>query len=504
MATEQHNKVDLRSAFAYFMVRWKVIVILTLVCALLATAFGYYRKTRKTVSAPVSYEKQVENARNKLTEEDAAFTEQVYSQYETYWQRLNNWNTYLSNSILQNLDPYNYSRLDLQYSVESGNGDVISAFAASLLGSSEYDEIAAATGIGPEQAPFLKELVFVTSAASYDSAVSPSLDGSKEGKTEVFNKTGDTFTGIMNIGVIGTDDNAVKAMETVIDKAVGAKAAAMTKGGTAVKAAKVSSILTRSDAKTLLNLQQTAILPMISTQTNRSNFVKNTVDTLTETQKTYFEILCQEREEEAEAKSAAKVRKVNMKKYVVVGAAAGFLLSLLLLYISFAFTGIIRTSAELTDNYGLSVLHRFRVGKDSGALGNADVLRNRGLEILGGSAGQGDSAASLATELLSMMNKAGVARLFVACDCDRENVQALMKELQKNLQDQGGSSIHVDLGSPMENEEDYKKLLADEAVLVAETIGRSRKETLAKLMEACKRNDIRVLGCATVLEDGKV
>ena len=215
---------------------------------------------------------------------------------------------------------------------------MISAFAASLLGSSEYDEIAAATGIGPEQAPFLKELVFVTSAASYDSAVSPSLDGSKEGKTEVFNKTGDTFTGIMNIGVIGTDDNAVKAMETVIDKAVGAKAAAMTKGGTAVKTAKVSSILTRSDAKTLLNLQQTAILPMISTQTNRSNFVKNTVDTLTETQKTYFEILCQEREEEAEAKSAAKVRKVNMKKYVVVGAAAGFLLSLLLLYISFAFS----------------------------------------------------------------------------------------------------------------------------------------------------------------------
>ena len=131
MATEQHNKVDLRSAFAYFMVRWKVIVILTLVCALIATAFGYYRKSRKTVSAPVSYEKQVENARNKLTEEDAAFAEQVYSQYETYWQRLNNWNTYLGNSILQNLDPYNYSRLDLQYSVESG-GDRDRAGAGAL------------------------------------------------------------------------------------------------------------------------------------------------------------------------------------------------------------------------------------------------------------------------------------------------------------------------------------------------------------------------------------
>ena len=501
MATGQQKKVDLRSAFAYLMVKWKVILLLTLVCAILASAFGYYRKTRKTVSAPVSYTQKLENARKALTKEDAAFTEQVYSQYMTYYRKLNNWNIYLKESILQSLDPSSYTRLILQYAVQSDNTDVISAFSTSFLSGEDYSRIASDMGLAPEKAPYIGELIYVTSAAAGSSTVLTQTDGVLNEVPVQGSVVADGYNGVMNITVLAAEEEQTRAMEKVIDAAVRQKADGMVKGGTAVTINKIGSTVTFSDARILLNRQQTAFLPMVTAQTNRSNFVKNTVDTMSEAQKTYFQLMCEEHDEEQNTGAARPAKKIRLGKYVAAGAAGGFLLSVLLLYIMFAFSGVIRTSVELTDNFGLSVLHRFRIGQAGKALGRADVIRSRGLEILGGDAREADSAAPLAAELLRMMEKAGVEHLCIACDCDRENVRAVMEDLRQNLLKLSDKEIRVDLGSPMEREADYQSLLKDDAVVIAETLSSSRKETLAKLIETCRRNEIRILGCATVMED---
>ena len=501
MATGQQKKVDLRSALAYLMVKWKVILLLTLACAILASAFGYYRKTRKTVSAPVSYTQKLENAKKALTKEDAAFTEQVYSQYMTYYNRLDNWNTYLKESVLQSLDPYSYTRLILQYAVQSDNTDVINAFSTSFLSGEDYSRIASDIGLAPEKAPYISELIYVTSAAAGSSTVLTQTDGTVNELPAQGSVLADGYNGVMNITVLAAEEAQTRAMEKVIDAAVRQKTDGMVKGGTAVTIRKIGSAATYNDAKILLNRQQTAFLPMVTTQTNRSNFVKNTVDTMSEAQKTYFQLMCEEHDEEQNAGTKKPAKKIRLGKYVAAGAAGGFLLSVLLLYIMFAFSGVIRTSVELTDNFGLSVLHRFRIGQSGGTLGKADVIRSRGLEILGGDAREADGAAPLAAELLRMMKNAEVKRLCIACDCDRENVRAVMQDLRQNLLKLSDKEIRVDLGSPMEKEADYQSLLEDDAVVIAETLSSSRKETLGRLIETCRRNEIRILGCATVMDD---
>ena len=499
MAEEQHNKVDLRSAAAYFLVKWKLILLMTIACAVLAGALGYYRKSHQPAAPTVSYEQKVESARSALTEEDAAFTEQVYNQYLTYYKRLNDWNAYLTQSPLQNMDPYNYVRMDLQYAVQSNNGDAIQAFSASLLGRDHYKEIAADIGEDDAYASYLNELIVLTNVAQ-NTGTSDQSSGGEGGQTELIKEVGDVYNGVLSVVLIAGNEEQLDAMVNVLEKAIEDKSAEMGQNNTWVTIRRIDTVITENDAKSLLNMQQMALSPMITQQTNRSNFVKNTVETMTDEERAYFDLLCAKQEEKEAA--AAPARKIHLKKYLAAGAAGGFFLSLLILYIAFAFSKKILYALALSENFGLFVLSRFRVGVSKSPLGGADMIRRKGLEILGGSPGQtSEGAASLAAEVLGMMRRDGEGTLFIACDNHTENVLSVMKQLQKDLEEISQKSVTTVLGSPMENGEDYKALLGADAVLIAETLGQSEKETLWKLIETCTRNQIDVLGCASVLDD---
>ena len=496
MGSELEEVVDIRSGIAYLLVKWKLIVLIALIAAVLAGGFGYMKKTRQSTGTAVSYEDRVKKARAALSEADALYVEQIYSQYCFYGDRLSSWKDYMSRSLLQRTDPYDHTRVDVQYSVTSDNKDAVNAFSAALLGQKEYEEIGALLGEDPMTAS-LQEIVTVTNAEIIPSSNMPS-DTKTQMTTELVTPVEGMYRGVIEVTYVLQDEAQADGVQKILDAAISGKCAQMEKAGTQVTVSRLGSVSTRNDAKWLLNQQQSAATPMITLQTNRSNFVKNSVDTLSEGQRGYFTLLCEESSESGKT-AAPKTKKISLKKYVAAGAVGGFILALIAVYLSFVFSGRIRGEEELRDNFGLPVLQSIQIGASKGP-GKADLIRSKGLDMLGAArAAQTPEkgAELLAAELGRKLAKSNYSRIYIAYDCDKENVSRAAQTLVNAL---GGENLAVETGNPLREEKAYHALLGSDAVILAETLGKSQKSGLKELIGVCRRNEIPILGCVTLID----
>ena len=58
-------------------------------------------------------------------------------------------------------------------------------------------------------------------------------------------------------------------------------------------------------------------------------------------------------------------------------------------------------------------------------------------------------------------------------------------------------------GDPRDSEKDYKDLLGSDLVVMAEMLGGSYKKDFRDLLETCRRNELTVLGCITLLDESR-
>lgn len=498
MGSDLEEVVDIKSGIAYLLVKWKLIVLIALICAAVGAGYASVKKSQQKTGVVVSYEDKLKKARGALQEADALYVEQLSNQYKNYGKRLNNWYLYMQQSALQNTDPYNYSKRDIQYTVVSDNGSTINAFSASLLGQEEYEKIAQLMNCDVQTAS-LQELFTVTNT-SLVGAESAKGDDGDDITQEIVSAGSESFSGIMNITFISPKEEAAEGVQEVIDEAISEKCSEMLSAGTFITVEKIDMTMSRNDAKWLLNQQQPAQQQIINLQTNRSNFVKNSVDTLPEALRSYFDLLSAGEEQKDAAAAASSGKKISRKKYALAGGLAGLILALIAVYLSFVFSDRIRSEEELRDNFKLPVLQRFRIGK---APSGVDVIRNAGLSMLGAAKASETTesgAALLSAELERRIPGKEKSRLYIAYDCDTQSVKSAMDALAKQL---SGESLTAAAGNPGASDAEGRELLKCDAVVIAETLNVSGKKMLRNLTEVCKRNGIPILGCVTLFDAAK-
>ena len=106
-------------------------------------------------------------------------------------------------------------------------------------------------------------------------------------------------------------------------------------------------------------------------------------------------------------------------------------------------------------------------------------------------------AELLAAELGRKLAKSNYSRIYIAYDCDKENVSRAAQTLVNAL---GGENLAVETGNPLREEKAYHALLGSDAVILAETLGKSQKSGLKELIGVCRRNEIPILGCVTLID----
>lgn len=499
MGSDLEDVVDIRGGIAYTLVKWKWIVLAALIFALAGAGFAYVKGSKTTGETVVSHEEKVEKLRAALPEEDALYVEQLVTQYKVSGEQLRTWGQYAVQSALQRMDPYNYVRKDIQFVVSSYNGSAINAFTAALLGQEEFAEIGGILEEDPSTAS-LQELVFLTNAVQ--TPQSGGNSGNSATSTEIINNAGGMYNWIMVATILADNEEEVNSIEEVLNSAIEKKCASFRKSGININVDEIGAVINRNDAKGLLSMQQSSIQPMVQMQSNRSSFVKNSVDTLTESMRAYFDALCEEDTGAVQAAAPVK-KKVNFKKFALAGALAGLFIGIAAVYLTFVFSDKIRTGEEIRDNYGIAVLQKFNIGKAGGAITKADPIRNKGLSMLGAdraAASVEKGAGLLEAELIRKLPGDKDSLVYVAYDCNDENVRAIAESLAEALT---GGNRTVKAGNPLEDETAYQALLSADAVIAAETLGRSQKKNLRELAQICSRNGIDMTGSVALIDPQK-
>ena len=480
MENIREEVVDIRSCIAYLMVKWKIMLLALILGAVAGGAFGVYKQ--KTASAPtqVSYEEKLQTLRSALQESDALYVEQVYTQYRNYGKQLDNWRQYLTDSALQNMEPNDYLRRDLQFIVESDNSDVISSFSVSLLGTADYERIAKVMG-DKVTASNAVELISVSNVAQADTGTSaPAVQiGDMITQEPSVNVTPNSYRSIMDITFIASDEEKADALEEMLGEILEERKSELKESGVDVDVERLNETTVANDYTWLLAAQQSALAPMQQLQTARSNFVKNTADVLGDKEKAYFDYLRTEQQDSEETEKAAPaVKKVNKKKYAAAGGLGLFVLAfgvLLLMYI-------------YSDGKG-------RTG--------IDPIRNRGLDILTGAGlavPAGSGAGKLAAELAHRIGGAEDKSVFLAYDTDKKDVRDAVRKLAESL---GENGILAESGIPAVTDEAYRALLKAGAVVAVETMNESGVLALKDILGTCRRNSLPVLGCVTLTDTAK-
>lgn len=495
MGSDLEDVVDIRGGIAYLLVKWKWIVLAALIAALLGAGFAYAKGSKAPAETVVSHEEKVEKLRAALPEADAVYVEQLVTQYKVSGEQLKTWGRYAVQSALQRMDPYNYVRKDIQFVVSSYNGSAINAFTAALLGQEEFGEIGEILGEDPATAS-LQELVFLTNAVQ--TPQSGANSGNTGASTEIINASGGMYNWIMVATILANSEEEVDSIEEVLNSAIDKKCASFRKSGINISVDEIGTVINKNDAKGLLSMQQSAIQPMVSMQSNRSSFVKNSVDVLSENMRAYFDALCEEDTGTAQAAAPVK-KKVNFKKYAAAGAMAGLLIAIAAIYLTYVFSDKIRTEEEIRDNYGIPVLQKFNIDPAGTGISKADPIRKKGLSMLGAdrAAPVEKGAGLLEAELCRKMPREEGSRIYIAYDCGSENVKGTADSLAKALS--SGSRI-VETGNPLEDDGAYQNLLGADAVIAAETLGKSRKKNLKELAQVCSRNGIAMLGSVAMID----
>ena len=490
MGGDLNEVVDIRSGLAYVLVKWKFIALAVLVGALIGGGYGSMKNPKSQTGASAGYEERLRGARAACSEQGALYAEQLSAQYKAYNRELSRWGAYLDNSALQKMDPQDYVRKDIQYLLVTDSENVTDAFSDALLSTKDKEAISGILGADPLTSS-VEELVEV-------SGNSRSEGESEEAPADGAAGSAGVHREIMTVSVAAGDEKQADLIAAVAESAVDAKCKKLQAAGAQLKMEKADEVIIRGDTGWLLDRQQNAIDRLVNFQINYSLFIKNTTDILQGAQRTYYNLLIALDPEKAAAEAAGS-KKSGTKaavKYAAAGGAAGLVIALVCAYLLFVFSSKILTGEELLNNYGVSVLQRFKIGEPK----NRDVISKLGFSCMGmDRAAQitEAGAAPLYAELEKRTSGQEKKKVYLTCDCADEKSRGCVRTLAGILSDE---KMTVIAGDPRESEKEYKELLGSDLVVMAEVLGRSEKKDFRDLYETCRRNELTVLGCITLLD----
>ena len=178
MTAERNSEIRWKDLFAHFLRRWKSILAVTVLCALILGGWQYFSV------------KKVHDAGEK-TKEEARYEEELAT-YQTniknaqddvegcivVWK---NRTAYRDHSLLMNLDPENAWAAEKKYvisDVSESAEDILAVYTGAMT--SDHEESAIMEAFGTEKAGYAKEVVSITSDPAENSFTVKVLAAEKE------------------------------------------------------------------------------------------------------------------------------------------------------------------------------------------------------------------------------------------------------------------------------------------------------------------------------------
>lgn len=435
MQQQEYREIDLIDLLLAILKKWKLLVIVALIFALLGTGFGFIKANK--VKTPTT-KADLEKLEATMTKEEISDVKSAASIIGEYRVMYNSQKAYNENSIYQKLDPFDIKTATLKYYVD--NDYKIS-----------YPVISETNNLIPIVQTYVsvlsKDAIYERMSSEVDSKITP-LYFSEMVSVDTENLQGE---GLFVVTVMAdTNERLEKMVAIVKDELRGSTESIVETYGAHTLTLAFETI--KSDSNSAVYDQQQLNIQKLTTITKA---ISDTEATFSGDQLSYLKGLIHEELQE----------KVSVVKFTVIGALFGFLIVACVVIFRYFISGTVKTSKEIESTYGIEVLGTIGKKKDE-----TDIIN---------------------TKLGIWANKKGVKDLCLVIDGDfADEIKGKVIVDDVNI---------VEVVNVENNSESLKKMAKSSAIVLVEKLNVSKTKDVLFISNYTKQYEIPIVGAVTLL-----
>ena len=483
---EEETELDLRDLLAELLLKWKAILALLLVGAVLGFGWAHFRN--RNVTEPVAIEKAVENARAQLSEDKAVAVEQLFFQYVNYLNLQKEMRTYYSNFVDSDVSVNNTVQMRSEYYIVSNIKNLDTVFIKMAVTEADYqamrqlapDEEAGATIY--DRIAFTtayNERVYSQNTYSTSSAYStPSIV-----KTSGLDDGNNAY--LIHVELYGSSEDQCREMMDVIDAAFRREAEELKVLDPNIKLESLGEQFNDNVADYVQNLQKKNIDRMTIAEVELNSLITK-VGKLPVNEKAYYDLL----QQQYEGVYSSVRNHASEKKWTVIGAFAGAVIAVGVIFLGYVMSGKVQSAGELEQN-GRLLNRVFLKGKKNLFGKWAAVL------IHADDTDPTVKADMVATDINILREKNGKNTVMLLCSQEEEDAVGFAEQVKERLLAKN-SGRNVSIGNPMCSVDELEMASqANMGVLFAE-MKKSKRVMLREWKQICERYKLPLAGSVAV------
>lgn len=439
--------IDLREMVLYVIRKWKVILISMVVLAFLCNIVPF-------ISAPGENDKEVEKAQEAIEKtNDVKDVDDAFAAYAKYKKQYNNTCDYIKNSVIMELDSAAIATDTVVYAVTSEKAIDIAKALTNFTADDELSKnIANVLGCN---AKYVGELIHVDNKT-----------GDVKLDTTQINLS--TDSAVVVLSVYSPEEDKLGDMSGEIKKAFEEYADVMhdSYGDFDFKCVADQVGISASDDVASKQQNVTTSLDTLKTSMNSLG------DSFTDKQKSYFDALKNNMNSNDESKSSSYIN----VKYIILGAAAGCFLCVVILAIMYILMRKVKAVSDISDCFNIDIIGNIIEGTNQSAKDIRIDYISTQLQVV---SSKKSDYKMVFTSTLSESELNGVA--------------AMLKDACK-----GKTTCASYEGSIISDSEALRNIENADGVVLIEKLFKTKYEDLESEILLCKRINVPIIGCVVV------
>lgn len=440
--------IDLREMALYVARKWKLLVLCMVILAVLCDVFSFVS------SAKVKKDKVAEAKKKIETTKEVDEVDQAFEAYSKYKEQYDNTFDYISGSVMMGLDASAVAKDSIVYRISSEDAvDIAKSLESFTADDALCKSIADILGC---EEKYAGELVSVrnTTGEAYLGSVKMNLT---------------MDSAVVVVTVYSSDEAKLTDLGNVVSSSFESYAASMSNTYGQFGIEQVAQQQGMISDSTLANNQQNTNATLDS--------LKNAMDSFgtsfTAEQTKYFEAL---KDDDMKADDNEKEISYINVKYIVLGAAAGFILPAIILAIVYIFSRKLKAVSDVSDNFRVDVL--------GNVVDSTDKAKAQ------------EQIEYICAQLAVLAEKSQKKNIVFASTVDRKNLAGIDEIADKAIGKTLSDAKYA--GAALSDAKALKFLEAAEGVVLIEKLFATTYNDFEKELQLCKRLNVPVVGCIVV------
>lgn len=439
--------IDLREMVLYVARKWKLLVLCMVILAVLCDVFSF------ASSAKVKKDKAAEAKKKIETTKEVDEVDQAFEAYSKYKEQYDNTFDYISGSVMMGLDASAVAKDSIVYRISSEDAvDIAKSLESFTADDALCKSIADILGC---EEKYAGELVSVrnTTGEAYLGSVKMDLT---------------IDSAVVVVTVYSSDEAKLTDLGNVVSSSFESYAASMSNTYGQFGIEQVAQQQGMISDSTLANNQQNTNATLDS--------LKNAMDSFgtsfTAEQTKYFEALKDDMKADDNEK---EISYINVK-YIVLGAAAGFILPAIIFAIVYILSRKLKAVSDVSDNFRVDVL--------GNVVDSTDKAKAQ------------EQIEYICAQLAVLAEKSQKKNIVFVSTVDSKNLAGIDEIADKAIGKTLSDAKYA--GAVLSDAKALKVLEAAEGVVLIEKLFATTYNDFEKELQLCKRLNVPVAGCIVV------